>query len=397
MAHPYTQFTDFLKDKTFIQWQLMPDEALDSYWYTLMENNPGYHALIDEAARSLKTLMQPKTSLTADEMEQLLARIENSIRQKKRRKLKMRRLFRYVTATCAGIALLIGLSYYILLMGDKYEPDTMLMLGEMMESEQIQLVTGGRTMTFQNNIEVEVDATGQITIAQEDEEEKTIESARYVRNNILIVPYGRRTQLTLPDGSRVWLNSGSMLEFPGRFVGNSREIRLLSGEMFIDVARNDQKRFYVHTSDFQIQVYGTAFNVSVYDDSSQSVVLVSGSVVLRPDGGHEQALLPGTQALLREDGTFGIEAVDVCQHISWTRGYLLFERTPMPEVLRQIARFYNLSFDDNILTGLHNRTCTGRIMLFDNLCDVMATVSLLSSTYFRVENNRIYVTNYKSN
>ena len=394
MAHPYTHFTDFLKDKTFIQWQLMPDEALDSYWYNLIATNPDYATLINEATHNLKAIMQPKTQLSADEVEQLLARIENSIRQKKRRKLKMRRLFRYITATCAGIALLIGLSYY-LLMGDKYEPDTMLMLGKMLESEQIQLVTGGRTMTFQNNIEIEVDATGQITIAQEDEEEKTIESARYVRNNILIVPYGRRTQLTLPDGSRVWLNSGSMLEFPGRFVGNSREVRLLSGEMFIDVARNDLKTFYVHTSDFQVQVYGTAFNVSVYDDSPQSVVLVSGSVILRPDGGHEQALQPGTQALLREDGTFCIEAVDVRYHISWTQGYLRFDRTPMTEVLRQVARFYNLSFDNNILTGLHNRTCTGRVMLFDNLCDVMATISLLSSTYFRVENNRIYVTNYK--
>ena len=394
MTQPYAHFTDFLKDKTFIQWQLMPDEALDSYWYNLMENNPDYHALIDEAARCLKTLMQPKASLTADEIEQLLARIENSIRQNNKRKRKMRRLFRYIATACATVVLLIGFSF--LFTSEKEDADTVLVLGEMLESENIQLITGGSAMTFQHNIEIEIDADGQIIIAQENEDDKTIEVAQHVQNNVLIVPYGRRTQLTLPDGSRVWLNSGSMLEFPVRFVNNSREIRLLSGEMFIDVARNDQKRFYVHTSEFQVQVYGTAFNVSIYNDTPSSVVLVSGNVMVQSDGRQAQMLRPGTQASLRNDGTFDIQTVDVRYHISWTQGYLRFDRTPIPEVLRQIARFYNLSFDDNILTGLHNRTCTGRIVLFDNLCDVMATVSLLSSTYFRVENNRIYVTNYKS-
>jgi ferric-dicitrate binding protein FerR (iron transport regulator) len=167
--------------------------------------------------------------------------------------------------------------------------------------------------------------------------------------------------------------------------------------MYIEVAHDSRRMFHVHTADFRINVYGTALNVSAYADSPQFVVLVSGSATLKSVAGSKLTLSPNERASLTETGTFNVQEVDINQYISWKNGFLLFNRTPMTEVLRQIARFYNLSFDYGNATNLHKRTCTGRIVLSDNLDDVLTTIALLSSTDIRKENNRIYITNKTPN
>ncbi|MDR0332567.1 MAG: FecR domain-containing protein [Dysgonamonadaceae bacterium] len=391
MTKQYTHYTDFLKDRQFVQWQLIPDMESDSYWSDFIQDNPHCVELINEAVDFLKTSIN-KSQLNSVEIEQLLARIETSIQQNKQ-KLKIRRLVRYTATACASIALIFGLTFYFVNdQSHSLHQGSELIVGELLNNENIQLITGTGATTFQNNIEIEIDENGQARITQENEETKTLNIAQTVLNK-LVVPYGKRTQLTLADGSRVWLNSGTVLEFPTQFTDDNREIFLTQGEMFIEVAHDNQKTFYVHTSEFRVQVYGTAFNVSSYADSPQSVVLVSGSVALQSSVGIELNLLPGEQALLADNGTFSTEKVDVNQFISWKNGFLLFDRTPMTEVLRQIARFYNLSFDYENATNLHTRTCTGRIVLSDNLDDVMTTIALLSSTNIRKENNQIFITN----
>ncbi|WP_286854003.1 FecR family protein, partial [Proteiniphilum sp. UBA5259] len=129
--------------------------------------------------------------------------------------------------------------------------------------------------------------------------------------------YGKRSTLTLSDGSKVWLNSGSVLEFPAQFGSKKREIRLTSGEMYIEVIPDSQKPFHVHTSDFNVKVYGTKFNVSAYADSPRSVVLVEGRVSLQPVNKKETFLSPSEQAVYSDNGTFNTQKVDVTQFISW--------------------------------------------------------------------------------
>ena len=206
----------------------------------------------------------------------------------------------------------------------------------------------------------------------------------------------KHTQLNLSDGTKIWLNSGSVLEFPTQFTGKNREIRLSSGEIYLEVAPDKKKSFIVHTSDFSVKVYGTKFNVSMYNDSPHYVVLVEGSIGLESTvQSAEIRLSPNEQAVFSKNGTFSKCTVDVTGFISWKNGYLTFDKTPMNEVLKQIGRYYNLSFNFDQGVNLQKRTCSGKIYLSDNLDNVMTTIALLSSTRYINQNGQIYILNEK--
>lgn len=389
----FTRYTDFLKDKQFIRWQLVPDETLDGYWNDFIEKNPDLNDELQHAIDYLKTTGLNNKRLSETERISLLNKIQSSIKRTSK-KIKIRRIIRLSVASCAAVVLLlVGLNRF--LSHEKARPSSSqqeLIVGNLLAGEDIQLITGEESLSFQNDIQVEFAENGKAKIIQNNLEEKTVELTQSAQNR-LVVPYGKRSALTLSDGSKVWLNSGSVLEFPAQFNNKKREIRLASGEMYIEVASDNQKPFYVHTSGFNVKVYGTKFNVSAYADSPQSVVLVEGSVGLQSTTGNEIKLIPNEQAVYSNNGTFDKQKVDVNQFISWKNGYLEFDKIPMTEVLKQIGRYYNLSFDFDNDVNLQKRTCTGKIYLSENLDNVMTTIGLLSSTTYTISGNQIFIVN----
>ena len=392
----YRRYTDFLKDKQFIRWQLTPDEELDAYWKDFFEKNQHLNDELRQAIDYLKTTGLNKSALNEDERLRLLNEIQSTL-ERSLKKTKLRRLIQLSVASCAAIAVLImGLNRFVFQEKElQSAPAQELIVGSLLNDEEIQLITDEKSLSFQNDVRVEFDESGKATITQGNNEEKTEELAGS-KQNTLIVPYGKRSTLTLSDGSKVWLNSGSVLEFPAQFTGDKREVRLASGEMYIEVSPDGRKPFHVRTSDFNVKVYGTKFNISAYADSPQSVVLVEGSVGLQSSVGKETKLMPNEQAVYAGDGIFDKQKVDVNPFISWKNGYLEFDKTPMTEVLKQIGRYYNLSFDFDNDVNLQRRTCTGKIYLSENLDNVMTTISLLSSTTYTKNDNRIFIVN-KSN
>ena len=389
----YTRYTDFLKDKQFIRWQLVPDEEVEAYWKNFIEQNPDLNPDLEQAVDYLKTTGLNNSTLTDAERLHLLNKIESTI-ERSVKITKIRRIIQLSVASCAAIALLIvGLNFFLSL-GEKthYTSGKELIIGNLLTHEAIQLITNDDSLSFQNDVQIDFDESGKAKITHGNSEEKTVELAES-KQNTLIVPYGKRSTLTLSDGSKVWLNSGSALEFPAQFTGNNREVRLASGEMYIEVAPDGKKPFHVRTSDFDVKVYGTKFNVSTYADSPQSVVLVEGRVSLKSENKKETFLSPSEQALYDDNGTFNRQKVDVNQFISWKDGYLEFDKTPMTDVLKQIGRYYNLSFDFDNDVNLYKRTCTGKIYLSENLDNVMTTIGLLSSTKYIKDNNQVYIIN----
>lgn len=386
----YTSYTDFLKDNKFIQWQLMPDESLNTHWQKVIEQHPEYDKEIQKAITYLKKTGLNKSALSKNERTELFERIQKTIRKEKR--IKQRRLIWYASASAAAIALIvIGITLFSPSQESIVTPDRELIVGEQLNNQDIQLITSGEAILFQNDVEVTLNEEGTAEIVQGNNETSTIQIARDKLNS-LIVPYGKRTTLTLADGSKVWLNSGSVLEFPAQFSGNKREIRLTSGEMYVEVVHDKEKPFYVQTGDFNVRVYGTKFNISNYSGSPQSVVLVEGSVSLQSKGHKEMFITPSEKAVYSGSGTFDTQKVDVNQFVSWKDGYLSFDKTPMTEVLQQIGRYYNLSFDFEKDVNLQKRTCTGKIYLSDNLDNVMTTIGLLSSTTYTKTENQIFIT-----
>ena len=385
-------YKQLLKDNAFLQWRLFPTSETDNHWRKLLENDSKLAGEVTKADRYLKEKYFNISPLPLEDeallLQRILATLQDESSQKRGFIPGWARFS--IAASVAAVIILSSIRYFNREQHESVEKN--IIVGKELISQDIQLISDNKSISFQENIAIEINANGMAQINTEDCANK--KTAIDVHDlNTLIVPYGKRSTLTLSDGSKVWLNSGSVLEFPARFTGESREVRLASGEIYIEVAPDKKKPFYVHTSDFHVRVYGTRFNVSAYADSPQSVVLVEGSVGLQSVGGNEVKLMPNEQAVCSRDGTFETQEVDVAHFISWKNGYLMFEDAPMPEVLKQIERYYNLSFSYDKDVALKDLTCNGKIILSENLDNVMTTITLLTSTRYKKENNRIYITN----
>lgn len=384
----HNNFIRFLKDEKFIEWKLIPTDELDSYWEMYLQRHPGEREDILMAEKYLKKISASSLKMPQERKREAIHRLEQSLSTHKRK-----RSFRRLAYVAACAAVLVLSTLYIqkdlnstarkLAASDNY------IVGSELESEDILFVTGNQTASFQSNVEIRIreDKTAQIRSEQKENKEISIEQHT---TNKLIIPYGKRSRVILADGTRVWLNSGSTLEFPSAFTGNTREIHL-SGEMYIEVATDNNKPFHVHTSGYDIKVYGTKFNVSSYSGSSSSVVLVEGSVGLQCAGKLELRLSPDQQAVYTGNDTFHTRKVDVAPFISWKDGYLTFEDTPVTEALRQIERYYNLSFNYDENVTFQGLTCTGKIILSDNLDNVMTALTLISGTKYKKEDKLIYI------
>lgn len=169
------------------------------------------------------------------------------------------------------------------------------------------------------------------------------------------VPYGARTQFSLPDGSTVWLNSASTLTYSGNF-SKQRKVEL-TGEGFFEVVKSEIP-FMVNTIYGQINVLGTAFNVEAYPDNNYAVTLERGSVRLEdPEKIQEHTLFPGEQVRL-EHGKFLKSKVRTELFTSWKDGKLIFQREPFPNMMERLERWYNVNivysasdFNDLWFTG----------------------------------------------
>jgi ferric-dicitrate binding protein FerR (iron transport regulator) len=184
-------------------------------------------------------------------------------------------------------------------------------------------------------------------------------------SKIFSVPRGgQQQQYVLPDGTKVWLNTASTLQFSPSFDGKDRIVEL-SGEAFFEVSKNAVLPFRVKIKGAEIDVLGTRFNVKAYEDEPVSrTTLVDGSVkIIR--GTEEVALKPGEQAemsFLPSDGTAAVkvsQAGDMDAIMSWKDGDLNFNNEDLRAVMRQIARCYDMTvvFD----AGVPDRKVTGSL------------------------------------
>jgi transmembrane sensor len=160
-------------------------------------------------------------------------------------------------------------------------------------------------------------------------------------------PAGTQIKCILPDGSQVWLNSGSVLEYPLPFAHDIRQVKL-TGEAFFDVKKDPLHPFIVNAGKLNVEVKGTRFNICNYLNEPQSeLILESGSVCVF-DGSYADKktiayIKPGERALL--DNTrnkLSVSDVDVEKHTSWKQGLMIFRDDQMDEVVRQLNRKFNV-------------------------------------------------------
>lgn len=209
------------------------------------------------------------------------------------------------------------------------------------------------------------------------------------RYNQLIVPNGGEYRMLLEDGTVVWVNSASTVEIPEHFGDTERRVRL-KGEAYFEVKPDATRPFYVETEQVCIQVLGTKFNMSAYQDDLQVMTtLVSGSVCVSNYDGKRVVLVPGEQAVaFGEEIT--VEKVDPNSVISWVEGRFKFENARLEDIVRQIVRWYDVPvyFEKEDLKDIH---FSGGMLKFRPFKDLMEMIELSSPVRFIIENEKIII------
>lgn len=160
--------------------------------------------------------------------------------------------------------------------------------------------------------------------------------------------YGTISKITLPDGTKVWLNSGSHFKYPAFFTGKNRKV-YLSGEAYFEVAKNKKKPFIVNVSDIDVVATGTVFSVMAYaEEQTIEATLKSGKIFLSKESGKSNKLKPiafvkpNHKAILdKEKKTININNANCDKVFAWKNGKLIFVDDPMDIVVKKLNRWYN--------------------------------------------------------
>jgi transmembrane sensor len=201
------------------------------------------------------------------------------------------------------------------------------------------------------------------------------------------VPLGQMSQITLFDGTEVWLNSGTTLRYGSDFGESTRDVSL-NGEAFFKV-RQSTVPFRVKLKDSEVEVTGTSFNVVSFGEENYSeVTLVEGKVKINTPGGREIAeLQPSEQITLLRDSHEGIlKMVDTGFYMSWTAGKIVFEDERLADVTRKLERWYNveISFSDN---SIGEYRFSGTILKNKPLDQIVKAFALLLPVRIEYSNN----------
>ena len=262
--------------------------------------------------------------------------------------LRRRRVVRRLFYGAASMALVVALSAVFLMRREKPVSQVSSLPAELAWGQMPVLVlpNGEKRVLPQNDTAVcwqgqggDIRIDSRTLIMNGDVQSKEAEEPVYYTMNI---PYGGEYSLVLPDGTKIYLNAGTSLRYPDHFCGDSREI-FLSGEAYLEVARDEEKPFIVRTSEVDIRVLGTVFNINAYPDGDYvRTTLVTGKVEARC--GEERILMePGMQVAynkaMRQADYF---PVDVHLFTSWKDGYYDFEEMSLGELMQVLSRWYNV-------------------------------------------------------
>lgn len=307
---------------------------------------------------------------TGDEKNAMLHQIlDRGHVAKRRRNLASMSMLAAVACVAAGLVLAFTLDF-----SDKTAPIEGQMAQTLVGEEALQLILAdNQVVPLSDGTNVFCSEGGQITSNSTQELHNIKVKEASDKKNKLIVPCGHRTFLTLEDGTKVWVNSGTTLEFPVAFASDKRDI-YVDGEIYIEVAKEPQRPFYVHAGNMDVKVLGTRFNVSAYsEDASSSIVLVEGLVEVSADNERRKKVLTPDNMLTLTPTSMDITPVDTYDYISWKDGLLQFRSQPLENVLTRLSRYYNVEIECE--EDLRPMRCTGKLVLFDSVMTVVETIS----------------------
>lgn len=209
-----------------------------------------------------------------------------------------------------------------------------------------------------------------------------------VAYNTIQTPRGSQFKVILPDGTGVWLNAASSLHYPVVFKGAKRAVEL-SGEAYFEVAKNPDMPFIVHTGNQEVQVLGTHFNISAYNEPGGiKTTLLEGKVMVS-QAGQKKLMKPGQQVVNRGQSLVLEDLPDAQESIAWKNGLFLFNHEDLHSIMNKISRWYDI--DVEYKNDFKAQYYSGTISKFGSVTEVLKIMELTKSVKFKIEGRRIIV------
>jgi len=296
------------------------------------------------------------TAFAADETElsaRILAKVKAGMGRTDFGGAEKRQLWRAI-AVAASLLLSVAIGFYAW----HFSPDQA--AGKQLAQQDIKPGGNRATLTLADGrtIDLSVEQSGIAvgdgityldgsSVLGEQANEGTSEQAGGTeRTHTLTTPKGGTYQITLPDGSKVWLNSASVLKYPAKFAPDRRMVELTAGEAYFEIQKSGNP-FIVKTRHQEVEVLGTQFNINAYEDEGAvRTTLVEGSVRvhLTPQGSGKArttVLVPGEQTEV-SDRMVNVRKVDTEEFTVWKAGYFYFNDADIYTVVRQLSRWYDI-------------------------------------------------------
>ncbi len=377
---------DFILDKEFAHWVLNPDDSTDFFWKSFQKAHPEKVNSIREAVLIINSLKPIHPAIPEEKLDQIFRKI-------KRQHSSRHKVITFALKYAAVIVLLIIIGTALWPLFKTNEPFPAVATLNSQQKGKVILSNGSvREFETEKTI-IKHTVTGKIAI---NEDTVNIAVQGKAKNstglNQVIIPYGKRSEITLADGTHIWLNSGSQISYPARFDKKTREV-YLNGEALFEVTPDKTKPFFVHTNDITIRVLGTRFNVSSYmEDPVTQTVLIEGKVSAARNSFMAKTidLNPGERLVYDKKGeNLKKDQVDVNLYTSWINGYLIFENEPTTTIFKKLERYYNQRIIAN--ENLDKITFSGKLDLREHIRDVLDNISFASQVTVKEENEQFII------
>lgn len=400
MKKEYLKYTpeELMQDREFVSCVLRGKNRKE--WEQFQQENPEFETTLKKASEIVELLRDKHENLTEEEILALWDKIDRFDNQQKRssQTFTLNRIWRY--AAILVFALLVGGTAGYFLLNQKQEAYVFTNSPEKATGSQSRLILSNGTTVDLNKDDSKIALNADQKMVIDNKQVIDMSNASGAdaeKMNEVVIPFGSKSQLVLPDGTKVWLNAGSRMAFPNKFSGKKREV-FLEGEAYFEVTHNADVPFLVNTNDISVKVLGTKFNVSAYKTDKQTeTVLLEGKVTVKDISStgfmkKETALAPNQKASFdKQNKTIQVkDDPDADFAIAWTEGWFKFSQQSLNGVLNKIQRYYNVQFqyESDFST---NDLISGKLDLKESIGDVMTALSDVANIQYRINGDKIQI------
>ncbi len=394
--NPFDQ--KFIENPQFLQWVFKTNPLVETYWEHYIRENPEERDQLLELKERLIELRFSNEILDKSEKDELKTQITKRLNQElkgNKRRLILNTLMKYA-AVALIFAAIGGLVVYFTMdkvnIYQEFASQT-IQIPNSVQGPVLITSTGQNVSLKKSCSTVDYSKKGMVVLNNDSALSTTDDLINTM--NQLVIPYGNQSRIVLSDNTVIWLNAGSRLVYPSQFTGKTREV-LLFGEGYFEVTKNPDKPFIVKTSNLDIKVLGTKFNISSYaEDNVIQTVLKEGSVSVRRNGAgfFEKDIIMMPNQMTSFDKITSqtkIQEVDANYYTLWTRGLLSFEEIDFARVIKKLERFYNISitFSDPQKQIIR---ISGKLDLKRSRKEVMEYLEKVSMSRFEQTSNNQYI------